>query len=150
MTEIVFQAFGDEAIPAHATEKIASGEWAASDALALSKKSFDELLPQGLATPDNHLFSIVDEINAAIVGMVWIAVRTRGDKRIAYLYEIKIHPKHQRKGHAGRTLVALEEKVFALGLSGLALHVFGHNAAARALYVKHGYLPTNINMFKAI
>ena len=56
----------------------------------------------------------------------------------------------QRKGHAARALRALEGEMRALGLSGIALHVFGQNAAAHALYVQLGYLPTNINMFKAI
>ena len=37
-----------------------------------------------------------------------------------------------------------------LGLQGIALHVFGHNTGAQALYGKLGYVPTNINMFKAV
>ncbi len=36
------------------------------------------------------------------------------------------------------------------GLSGIALHVFGQNTGAQALYQKLGYLPTNINMFKPL
>ena len=34
------------------------------------------------------------------------------------------------------------------GLETLALHVFGHNPGARALYEKLGYEITNINMAK--
>ena len=82
--------------------------------------------------------------------MVWIAVQDRGGKRVANLFEIKIKPAHQHKGHAIRAMAALEHKVRALGLGGIALHVFGHNTAAQALYVKLGYLITNINMFKAV
>ncbi len=37
-----------------------------------------------------------------------------------------------------------------LGLSGIALHVFGHNAAGRALYDQLGFRPTNISLFKPI
>lgn len=36
------------------------------------------------------------------------------------------------------------------GLTGIALHVFGQNTGAQALYQKLGYLPTNINMFKQL
>jgi hypothetical protein len=32
----------------------------------------------------------------------------------------------------------------------VALHVFGHNPQAHALYVKLGYITTNTNMFKAL
>lgn len=46
--------------------------------------------------------------------------------------------------------MALEGEVRALGLSGVGLHVFGHNAGALALYRKLGYQPTSIQMFKAI
>ena len=57
---------------------------------------------------------------------------------------------HRRQGHAERALRALEAEVGRLGLQGIALHVFGHNTGAQALYGKLGYVPTNINMFKAV
>ena len=145
-----FQVFAKESVPLFAAEKIVSGQWAESEALAPAQKSFDEGLPQGLATPDNYHFSIHDEVAKINIGMIWIAAQDRGGKRIANLYEIKINPEHQRQGHATRALNALALKVSELGLSGIALHVFGHNIAAQALYVKLGYLPTNINMFKTV
>ena len=52
--------------------------------------------------------------------------------------------------HAARAFLALEEEVRRRGLSGIALHVFGHNDGARALYDKLGFRPTNISMFKPI
>jgi ribosomal protein S18 acetylase RimI-like enzyme len=150
MTEGEFFAFATEAVPAYAADKVASGQWSKDEALELSRKSFDELLPLGLATPDNYLFTIRDSTEQAGVGMLWIAVQDRGGKRIAYVYDISVKPQHQREGYATRALLALEDKVRSLGLSGIALHVFGHNAVAHALYVKLGYQPTNISMFKAI
>ena len=149
MTEDEFLTFVEEAVPAYAADKVASGQWQQSDALERARKSFEELLPLGLATPDNHLFTVRDDADVS-VGVVWVAAEDRADKRIAYLYQINIKPLHRRTGHAARALRALEGEMCTLGLSGIALHVFGHNAAAHALYVKLGYLPTNINMFKAI
>jgi ribosomal protein S18 acetylase RimI-like enzyme len=70
--------------------------------------------------------------------------------RIAYIYDLAIDPAHQRRGHATRALRALEEEVHALGLAGIALHVFGHNVGAQTLYAKLGYEPTNINMYKPV
>ncbi|MFO1298108.1 MAG: hypothetical protein U1F25_17690 [Rubrivivax sp.] len=40
--------------------------------------------------------------------------------------------------------------MLVFGLSGIALHVFGHNHEAQALYRKLGYVATNIHMFKAV
>lgn len=44
---------------------------------------------------------------------------------------------HECRGHAYQALRVLETHVQGMGLHGLALHVFGHNHAARALYAKH-------------
>lgn len=65
-------------------------------------------------------------------------------------YEIVIHAQFQRQGHARRAFRALEDKVRQVGLSGIALHVFGHNTGARALYESLGYASTSIAMFKPV
>ena len=143
-----FLAFAAEAVPAYAADKVASGQWKKEEALELSRKSFEERLPQGLATPDNYFFSIRGLAEEVSVGTVWIAVQDRAGSRIAYVYDLRVKPEHQRNGHATRALLALEDHVRSLGLCGIALHVFGHNSHAHALYVKLGYQTTNISMFK--
>ena len=150
MTDGEFVAFAAEAVPAYAADKVTSVQWTKDEALELSRKAFDKLLPLGLATPDNYFFTIRDSVEQVGVGMLWIAAQDRGGRRIAYVYDVSVKPEHQRKGYATRALLALEDKVHSLGLSGIALHVFGHNTVAHALYVKLGYQPTNISMFKAI
>jgi ribosomal protein S18 acetylase RimI-like enzyme len=149
MTQDEFHAWAAEKIPAYANDKVASGQWPAAEALELSRKSFDDLLPEGLATSGNHLFTIRNP-QKRNVGSIWFAIQDRGGTQIAYVYDIVIKEEHRRQGHAKRAFIALEEKVKSLRLSGIALHVFGHNAAAQALYAKLGYHPTNINLFKAI
>jgi ribosomal protein S18 acetylase RimI-like enzyme len=150
MTEEEFVAFAATAVPAYAANKVMSGQWAKDEALDLSRKSLDELLPHGLATAGNYLFTIRDSREQASVGTLWFAVQDRAGKRIGYVYDLNIKPEHRRKGHARRALLALEDSARSLGLLGLALHVFGHNTLAQGLYAKLGYRPTNISMFKAI
>lgn len=149
MTDFEYGDYVAEAIPSYAAEKVASGQWSQEDALELSKKSLEELLPQGKDTPDNHLFTIRDD-QSHVVGILWIAAQDRAGKRIAYVYDVSIKPEHRRKGYAAGAFRALEREVRALGLSGIALHVFGHNSAAQALYAKLDYVPTNITMFKPL
>jgi ribosomal protein S18 acetylase RimI-like enzyme len=149
MTQPEYAAWLAATIPAYAADKVASGQWAEDAALELSTKGYGELLPQGPATPDNHLFTILDE-KAAPVGVLWFAVKTKFNARIAFVFDVTVLEERRRQGHARRALLALEDKVRKLGLSGIALHVFGHNAGARALYAKLGYGPTNINLFKPI
>ena len=150
MTEEEFLAYAAQENASYAREKVRSGEWREAEALALAEKSFRELLPDGLAPQDNHLFTLHDVDARLNVGVLWFAVQVRGGKRIAYVYDVSIKPEYRRQGYAARAFLALEDEVRTRGLSGIALHVFAHNTAAHALYVKLGYLPTDINMFKAI
>ncbi len=149
MTDTEFITWLAEAVPVYAADKVASGQWAADAALELSKKEHDQLLPLGRLSPDNHLYSIVDAEGSA-VGMLWFAVQSKFNARIAYVFGIDVWPEHQRKGHGRRAFVALEGEVRRLGLAGIALHVFGHNTGAQALYAKLGFQPTNISLYKAV
>jgi len=149
MTQPEYAAWLAETIPAYAADKVASGQWAEDAALELSTKEYGELLPQGPETPDNQLFTILDE-NAASVGVLWFAVKTKFNARVAFVFDVTVLEGRRRQGHARRALLALEDEVRKRGLSGIALHVFGHNTGAQALYAKLGYQPTNISLFKPI
>ena len=149
MTNTEYAAYVAESVPAYAADKVASGQWSEEESLELSKKSLEELLPQGRSTPENYLFTIVDEASLP-VGMLWIAAQQRAGSRIAYVYDVIVRPEHRRNGHATRAFKALEGEVRNLGLSGIALHVFGHNTSAQSLYTKLGYRSTNINMYKPV
>ncbi|CAD5371983.1 N-acetyltransferase domain-containing protein [Rubrivivax sp. A210] len=150
MVEAAFSSYVDEAVAAYARDKVAAGQWAEDAALANAGLEFLELLPQGLATPDNFLFEIVGQDGATAVGVLWVATQERAGRLAAYVYDLAVHPAHQRQGHASRALTSLEAKVRAAGLAGIGLHVFGHNRGAQALYARLGYLPININMFKTV
>jgi ribosomal protein S18 acetylase RimI-like enzyme len=149
MVESEYATWLEEAIPAYAADKVASGQWSQEASLELSRKENDELLPQGLETPDNHFYTIVDSESDA-VGTLWFAVKTKFNSRIAYVFDISISPERRREGHAYQALLALEAEVRKLGLSGIALHVFGYNTGAQALYAKLGFQPTNISLFKSV
>jgi hypothetical protein len=52
--------------------------------------------------------------------------------------------------HADVGMLWFAVQARARGLAGVALHVFGHNSSAQALYHKLGYQTTNISMFKTL
>ena len=149
MTEAEFVAWCDSIVPAYAAERVKSGDWLESDAHARSRASLDELLPRGIGTPDNHLFTIVGP-NGESVGMLWFAAKERSGGRIAYVYNIAVDPRFRRQGHAERAFDALEHEARRLGLEGIGLHVFGHNRGALSLYEKLGFEATDITMFKPL
>lgn len=150
MNDAQFQRYLQTMIPEYAQDKVLSGQWAQAEALELARKSMQDSLPQGLATPDNYLYAMEYGDRREVVGMIWIAALQRGDRRVAYVLDVMVDQPYRRLGHATRAFAAIEKKALELGLSGVALHVFGHNPQAQALYVKLGYITTNTNMFKAL
>lgn len=149
MSDEQYAAFITTSIAGYADDKVTSGQWAVDQSLELSRKVYEDLLPQGRQTADNYLFSVLDD-QATAVGTLWIGMKEFAGKRAAYIYDIWVSPEYRRRGHATRALAAAEEEARKLGLCGIGLHVFGHNSEARALYEALGYRATNINMFKPL
>jgi ribosomal protein S18 acetylase RimI-like enzyme len=149
LTEAEFQAFLEPAIAEYAAEHIRGGRWSEAEAPEESRKEFMQLLPDGVHTAKQHLFSIRDEAGAQ-VGMIWFAERERGADRSAFVYDVRIDEAFQRRGYATQAFQALERLVRDMGITAISLHVFGHNTAARALYEKLGFETTNVLMTKHI
>ena len=148
MSEEAFADYAEHSSPNYARDKVASGEWSEETALEKARQLFEEMLPQGKDTPDNYFYEIVDEWDDKTVGMLWFTIREHAGQKAAYVVDIIIDDEHQRKGHASRAFRALEDKVRALGLTGIGLNVFGNNVNAHRLYARLGYEPVNIFMFK--
>ena len=149
MTEGEFQLYLQTAVREYAEEHVKAGNWHPDDALEKSEKEFQSYLPDGLATPNQYLYMIEDE-SPAKVGLIWLAAMNQGVQRFAFIYDFVIYASFRRKGYGQQALLAAEEKVKALGLDTISLHVFGHNQAAIALYEKAGYGITNLQMSKKL
>ncbi len=144
MTQPEFDAFLERSIPEYAQDKVRAGNWTEAESLERSRKEFEELLPQGLNTKDNFLYTLHDEKQA--VGMIWIKV----DMPSAFIYEVYVEEKFRGKGYGKNIMLLVEEKAREMGLKTLKLHVFGSNHVARKLYETVGYETTNINMSKTL
>jgi ribosomal protein S18 acetylase RimI-like enzyme len=134
----------------YAEDKVQSGNWQPEEALEKSAQDFQKLLPDGVATQDQYLYDIKDEALGVKVGMIWLARMMQGAKPIMFIYDFRIDEPYRRRGYGEQAMRAAEEKTKALGLDTIALHVFGFNHSARALYEKLGYEITNINMAKKL
>ena len=150
MLEHDFQTYYEDAIARYAAEHVRSGNWSPEESLERSRQEYEKLLPQGTATPNQYLYSVIDPATNTNVGMIWYAIREKNAQRIAFIYEISIKPEYQRRGYSQQTMQTLETLVRNHGVTTIQLHVFGHNHAARALYEKLGYQPTNIAMSKTL
>lgn len=150
MTGQRYASFLEEAVADYAEQNVSAGRWSVEGALERSRQEHARLLPQGIATPDQHLFTIHDDIDGVEVGVLWIAVNERPGGRFGYVYDLAIEAAHRRQGHARAALIALEEVARELGVVDVGLHVFANNSGALALYRALGFETTGINMQKRI
>ncbi|GCE14015.1 putative N-acetyltransferase YdgE [Tengunoibacter tsumagoiensis] len=149
-TEPEFEHYLSYAVKEYGEEIAKSGHRSAEAAQTQARQQYQELFPQRLESPDQYIFSIEDDSIGQKVGLIWFGVMRQGEKKRAFVYDVRIQPEFRRRGYGEQAFILLEEKVRALGLHEIGLHVFGHNQGARALYQKLGYAETNIQMSKQI
>ena len=148
MTEAEFAAYMAKAIPEYAKAHLDAGDCDESDAMTLAKADYDDLLPEGLATKGQHLYTIRADGEADPVGMAWFASRERRGKNSAYIYDLQVRPELRGKGYGKATLVALDEMLLSMGIRRVSLNVLGWNTRAQALYERQGFTISAIGMVK--
>ena len=150
MTEETYGPWLAEAIREYAGDLAINNGLSPEAALARSARDFNELLPQGPATPKHHVYSILAAPEPGSerqpIGVIWFAERDNPPS--AFVYDFHVDAAYRGRGYGAQALLAIEAKVKALGLNRIGLHVFGHNTGARRLYERLGYQITNINMAK--
>ena len=149
MTEAEFATYVAGAVRSYAEAHIRAGDALPEEALARAQKDYDELLPDGLRSKDDFLFTLTDDALGAI-GMIWFELRERRGAKSAYIYDFEVREDLRGQGFGRRALEALEAKLSELGVRSIGLNVFGYNHAARALYEKMGYQITGMGMVKQL
>ncbi len=149
MTEAELQRWIEPSIQEYAQGHVENGQWTEAEAVEKSRKEFQDLLPQGVATPNHYLFTLVNEAQQQ-VGMLWFARRESQGHPMAFVYDVRITEAFRRQGYASQAFREMENKLRELGWNRISLHVFGTNHAARDLYNKLGYEITNVLMAKAL
>ena len=137
-----FKKYLSTAAQNYAKEKVSVGTWLPKDALEKAQTEFKNLLPNGLKTPENYLFNIINEQKK--IGFVWIARYQDGES--AFIYDFEIYTAFQNQGLGTQAMQLIFVKVKELGFKTLNLHVFGNNERAAHVYKKCGFYITDISM----
>lgn len=146
MTEEEYQAYLERAIREYAADKVLAGNWKEEEALERSREEYLRFLPQGIHTPGHFVNKLLND-EGETAGYLWYG-RLNNHPQTAFIFDIEIYAPYRRRGYAQQALTELETLARAQKFEQIELHVFGHNSAARALYLKSGYIETNINMRK--
>lgn len=149
MTPAQFDAWLPGQIADYAREHVVDGQWSEDEAMEKSRAEHEKLLPKGVATPDQRMWAITRKGDGEAVGLLWVHFQEKPRPRV-FVYNIEIYPDFRRRGYAEAAMTLLEDEARRMGAESIRLHVFGHNAAARPLYEKLGYSPTNILMAKLL
>ncbi len=141
MTGAEFAGYRDQLVTAYAQDMIDAGAFTDPAAsLAASEQSTVELLPDGVDTSGQHLWTAYDgqTSDQTRIGILWIAV----DGAKAFIYDIEVREEQRRRGYGREVLDAGARAALDLGATTLGLNVFGHNEGALALYERAGYATT--------
>jgi ribosomal protein S18 acetylase RimI-like enzyme len=149
-TDVDFQAWLTQAIPAFALTNVEDGRWTLAESIAKSREAHAALLPQGLQTPGQFFMRLQDADSGDAVGTLWWAEAEKAGMMEAYVYGIDIEQHARRRGFARAAFLELERVVREHGVHHVSLHVFGHNHGARRLYEALGFEPTSITLRKIL
>ena len=147
MTVKEFSDYSQKTIQAYAKEKQQTEHIPLSEAIKNAEAEYQHLLPLGLATKENYLYTIQDDDK--VKGRIWLATY-RGNPEIAFIYDILIYPTFQNQGLGTKAIILAEKEMKKHGYKFLQLHVFGNNPRAIHVYEKLGLKATDIIMQKRI
>ena len=146
MSELEFAGYFETIVRDYAKDQVEAGYWDVSDALELSRKSTERLLPQGVRTPNHYVYTVQD--GELRVGIIWMKANLDTANKNGFIYDIAIDESRRGKGYGRQAMQLIEEKARELGLGQMGLHVFAKNKVALNLYESLGYETKSLNMIK--
>lgn len=144
MSAAEYDKFLERSIVEYAKGKEEAESMTSEAAMDLAKRSFAELLPNGLETQDSYLYSYT--LDGKAIGNLWLAKRGDG----CFIYELYLDASLRGKGLGKQLMSLIDQQALILGFDTIRLHVFGFNKVAIKLYESAGYIATNINMVKKL
>ena len=146
MSPAEFVAFQVRSIRGYAGFQVASGWWPRRGARRRAAELIRQMLPQGLNTPGHHCWRIEDRLRGQRVGHLWVAETDTGGRLEAFVYDIEIDPEERKRGYATAVFRLFLAWARRRRVKFIRLRVHAHNEAARALYEKLGFAPTDLLM----
>lgn len=147
MSQEDFEKYQSIEIPRYAKENEKPRGMSKEEALEFSKKSFSNLLPNGINTPGHFFFKLEDETR---IGTLWLFIREEKNRKSLFVYNIEIEENRRGKGFGKLAMQKVCEFAKEKNCQSVELHVFGHNLVARNLYTSLGFEPTSIVMKKTL
>ncbi|WP_037678352.1 GNAT family N-acetyltransferase [Streptomyces griseus] len=135
MTQAEFTEWLASEKAAYVGDIVRSGALSPEEAVRKSDRDFAQLIPEGLATPDNTF--LVLETARERIGTGWL--KHGYLPGVSYGYSLAVHEQHRGKGYGRAAMAVGERATLAAGDSALMFTVWGGNEVAMNLYTSAGY-----------
>ncbi|MGI8700698.1 MAG: GNAT family N-acetyltransferase, partial [Nocardioidaceae bacterium] len=146
MTVAEYDAWYLGAVSEYAEHHIRAGSMPADKAHDIAARQFAELLPDGVATEAHHL--LVGEAGGAPIGMLWLNLRTGGERASAFVYDVVVDKDMRGRGYGRALMVAAESYLAPRGGTTIKMPLLGDKTTTLHLYKSPGYIATKTNTTK--
>lgn len=150
MTEQQYLAYRSTSDESYAQNIASSRSMPIQEARAKAAADYARLLPDGLASEGETLWTAYDAGSGEEVGILWVHEEDTSEGRTAFGYDIEVREELRRLGYGRAIIEAAEPLLRERGVVSVGLHVFGDNLAARSLYEQMGFVTTSIQMRKRL
>ncbi len=137
-------------VPDYAAEISSNYDVDLKTAQARAESAVEVDLGMGIETPGQVLLcaTVEGDKSGTTVGYLWCKPNSK--EKVIFISDFYILPKHRGRGYGQSALKALERRYLDTVYEEIRLRVATDNKAAERMYLKAGYLPTGINMRRAI
>lgn len=148
MSSETFESFKKDSQTIYASNLAVAEEIPIEVALKYASEQFDKLVPNGMSTPGQLFFDVIETEFEKPVGFLWLGIQNRFGRKVMSINDINIVPPNRGKGLGKALMTLVEEEAQKVGARRIRLHVFSDNQVAKNLYLAMGYKPTNLDMRK--
>ncbi len=131
----------------YASDKMKANSISKEGAQKRARDDFKRCFPNGLDSKDCFFYSAKND-TGEVLGYVVLLVRGSDNDRRAFIGDVIIEEQYRGQGYGKQIMELVEREVLNMGLKKIGLHVFGFNNAAIQLYIKMGYVTTDLSMEK--
>ncbi len=146
MSQQEFERYCTHAIEEYAKELARSLSLSQEQALVEAAATYNDSLPNGLATP-NHRLVCARRVGAEEnIAIVWYNIKQRTYGKQLFVYDFEVDAAWRGKGYGEKILSAVLDAGRAAGAEYAELAVFNDNPTAARLYTRLGFRAVNTRM----
>ncbi|MBP1131634.1 MULTISPECIES: N-acetyltransferase [Serratia] len=112
--------------------------------------SYNDALPNGLATPHHRLVCARLSGSTEKIAIVWYSIKQRTFGRQLFVYDFEVDTAWRGKGYGEKILSAVLNAGRAAGAEYAELAVFDDNPTAARLYTRLGFKAVNTRMHRKL